>query len=88
VSSVEEVADLYVAAAFRGEGPTKAVADHLGFSRATAGRRVAEAKARGLIPPDSARRNPKVTAVAEALGVSYEDLMRAIHDHADGDLRV
>ncbi|MFD0902347.1 helix-turn-helix domain-containing protein [Actinomadura sediminis] len=82
-----EVARVYRAAARTGHGPTKAVAAHFKVSRATAGRWVAHARHTGLLK-DEPRRNPKALAVAQALGVPYEDLCRAIRDHAGGDLRV
>ena len=79
-------------AAHAGQPPTKAVAEHFGAPRSTAGRWVWIVRALGFIPPVTAgkspRRNPKVAAVADALGVSPFALEQAIRKHANGDLRI
>jgi hypothetical protein len=49
------VAQVYQLAVALNEPPTKTVQDELGVSRATAGRWVAEARERGLLPPVPAR---------------------------------
>ena len=89
---VVEAARVYMAAARRGEPPRAAVARRFNVSTATASRIVAQARDSGFLPKaapgSSPRVNPKVLAVARALGVHPEHLLAAVLEHADGDLRV
>jgi hypothetical protein len=83
-----ELVKVYTAAASEGRPPAKAVQRHFGIPAATAGRRIAEARTSGCLADDVEVRNAKAVAVAKALGVSYGELVRAVREHAGGDLRV
>lgn len=91
MTDLEHVAAIYNEAAASGLPPLAAVAGRLGKSKATACRRVEAARLAGLIDSglgDSGHINPKAMRVAQALGVSYRDLISAVVEHAAGDLRV
>lgn len=86
-----ELVKVYTEAASEGRPPAKAVERHFGIAVSTASKRISEARAAGLLPPfrrGGSRWNPKVRAVAKALGVSYDELVRVVLEHAGGDLRV
>jgi hypothetical protein len=90
---VESVAATWREAAGRGEDPTKAVhAAHPHRSRRTIDRWVQVARARGLLAPSKPGstwlRTPAAVAVAQALDVTYEDLVVALREHANGYLRI
>lgn len=89
--SPESVAEVYNQAAREGHSPLTAVALAMGKSKATASRHVNAARAAGLIDSELGRSgyiNAKAMRVAQALGIPYSDLIAAVLEHADGDLRV
>jgi DNA-binding transcriptional ArsR family regulator len=89
---LEQIAAIYSEAAAAGDRPTLAVQQVFGLPRSTASRRIARARELGLLDPGrvgrGAQRNPKALRVAQALGVTYEDLAGAVLEHAAGDLRI
>jgi DNA-binding XRE family transcriptional regulator len=90
---LEAVAAIWRKAADAGENPTIAVHDaYPDRSRRTIDRWVREAREEGLLAPSKPGstwlRTPGALAVARALGVSYEHLVIAIRDHADGYLKI
>lgn len=91
-AELERVAEVYREAARVGERPAKAVKNDLGCTQSTASRRIAAARAAGLLDPYEVETytfvNVKAFRIAEALGVSYPALMAAIREHANGDLRL
>lgn len=89
----QKVAEVYRAAVLRGDPPTKAVREAFDICQSTAGQRVQRARQAGLLPEASGRgehltRNRRALLVADALGVEYDALVAAIHEHAEGDLRL
>lgn len=67
-----------------------AVAEHFGVCKSTAGQRVLRARLAGFMEPSSQgynqSRNPRALAVANALGVDYDALVKAIMEQANGRL--
>jgi hypothetical protein len=90
--TLTQVAKVYTAAAAKGLPPTKAVRERFDISQSTSGAWVSQARAAGLLPKSSAgdqgHVNVKALRVAKALGVEYDDLVRAVRRYADGDLRL
>lgn len=89
---LRRVSAVYRHAAERGEPPLRAVVREFDRPRSTASRWIAAARQRGYLPViakgQHANRNAKAVAVAEALGIAYDDLVAAVRNHANGDLRV
>lgn len=90
---LERVADVYLYACAAGRPPIGEVSELFGAPRSTVTQWVSQARRAGLIPPAAGRgrspkRNARAVAVADALGVSYEQLVDAVRRHADGDLRI
>lgn len=83
-----KVAEIYRRAADTGEPPARAVSEALSIPMPTANAWIRRAKDLGLLDEATRLRNAKAVRVAAALGVSYEALVAAIVEHADGDLRV
>ncbi|WP_433364056.1 hypothetical protein [Streptosporangium sp. CA-115845] len=86
-----ELAQVFRGAVDSGQPPAKAVERRFGLAKSTATRRISEARKLGILPSGHGhleQRNPKALAVANALDVTYEDLVRAVHEHAGGDLRI
>lgn len=86
-----ELAKVFCDAVERGEPPAKAVEAHFGLPTSTASKRISEARKLGHLAHGHGwrdLRNRKALAVARALGVTYEDLVRAVQEHAGGDLRL
>lgn len=80
-----EVANVY---AMSPSAPTKAVALYFGVPGRTASHWVMKAREQGLLSAERVTpRNWKVAAVANELGVEYDDLMAALA-RVGGDLRV
>ena len=91
--ALEEVASIYIEAAKQSKKPVAELAATLGISLRTASNRVRACREAGLL--DAAPKfggtvgtNPKLLAVADALGVSVDALAAAVRTHAGGDLRV
>lgn len=87
--NLQAVARAYIAASASSLRPLKATAEEFGLSERTAARRIAEARACGLIPDSTVPTNPRVAAIAAELGVSVDAVLNALRKHApNGDLRV
>lgn len=91
IERIEKWAALYNEAARSGEPPIAAAARQMGVSQSTATRRIAKARAAGLIdPPVPGRTLPgwsaKIVAVANELGVEPQALAEAVRNKAGGRL--
>jgi len=91
--SLTQIASTYNAAAAKGLPPTKAVRERFNIAKSTAGLWVSQARAAKMLPKSrgagyQGHLNVKALRVAKALGVEYDDLVRAVRRHAAGDLRL
>lgn len=95
-TSSEVVAAEYLAAIARNESPTAAVAERCGLTYNAARDKIHRARVKGVLPATTQGKrrtqcgvaNPKLLAVAQAIGVAPDLLFEAVIEHADGDLRL
>jgi len=90
LTELTQVAEIYRYAMSAGDAPTVAVAQQGGYSKATAGRRITAAREADLLDVEPLRGLPprRLHAVANAIGVSPQDLYDAVKTHAQGRLTV